>query len=143
MYTFNILEVLSKDSDISQRNLAKVCNISIGKVNYTINQLSQEGYIEIEKIGKRFHYHLTKKGKDFLIKELEDFQDRKVSIYHNESKTITQAVISRQEKREDFDSPAGFLDIHGTKLIERTVRILEEQGINKIVIVTGYQKGRS
>ncbi len=142
MYKFNILEILSKEPEISQRDIAKVCKISIGKVNYSVNELSQEGYIETEKVGKSFRYLLTEKGKNYLIKELEHFQDTKVSINHKENKTITQAVILAAGKREYFDRPAGLLEIHETTLIERTVRILEENGINKIVIVTGYRKER-
>jgi thiamine kinase-like enzyme/choline kinase len=75
------------------------------------------------------------------MKELEDYQEREESINHD-SKVITQAVILAAGERKHFEGPAGLLDINGTILLERTVNILEANGITKIVIVTGYQKER-
>lgn len=140
LYKFNVLEILSKKPEISQREISKVCNISIGKVNYIITQLSQEGYIEKRKNGKKFRYLITKKGNDYLIKELENFQERKVPMYQNKHKKVTQAIILAAGHRKFFDRSPGLLEIHDTTLLERTVRILEENGINKIVIVTGFEK---
>ncbi|MEH7225022.1 NTP transferase domain-containing protein [Bacillus sp. JJ1566] len=137
---FDILAEISRNPEITQRTLAKLCKISIGKVNYTINKLIEENFIETKKTGSTIHYFVSEKGKEYLIKELEKLQETKVSLYKNEYKPITQAVILAAGERKSFDRPIGLLDIHGTTLLERTVNILEENGIEKIVIVTGYLK---
>jgi predicted transcriptional regulator len=41
------LQILSKEPEVSHREIAIACDISIGKVNDTISQLSEEEYIEI------------------------------------------------------------------------------------------------
>lgn len=58
----------------------------------------------------------------------------------NTKSTIKQAVILAAGERQDFDRPATFLEIEETIIIERLIEILKNNGIDKIVIVTGYQK---
>lgn len=56
---------------------------------------------------------------------------------NNKSK-IRQAVILAAGERKDFDKPATFLEIEERTIIERLIRILKDNGINKIIIVVGY-----
>lgn len=52
---------------------------------------------------------------------------------------IRQAVILAAGERNDFDKPATFLEIEEETIIERIIRILKDNGINKIVIIVGYK----
>ncbi len=52
---------------------------------------------------------------------------------------IRQAVILAAGEREDFDKPATFLEIEGTTIIERLIRILKDKEINRIIIIVGYK----
>lgn len=52
---------------------------------------------------------------------------------------IKEAVILAAGNRKDFDRPVGFLEIEDFKVIERIIKILKQNGIEKIVIVTGYK----
>lgn len=52
---------------------------------------------------------------------------------------IKQAVILAAGERKDFDRPAGFLEIEDTIIINRLIRILQERGIERIIITAGYQ----
>ena len=61
--TFKILEEIDQDDSISQRNLAKQLNISLGLVNSFIKRLANKGYFKITTMPKnRFRYILTPKG---------------------------------------------------------------------------------
>lgn len=140
MFKFRILENISKNPDMSQKKLAEVCHLSIGKINYTINHLAEENLILIDKQGKRNSYTITDKGKDFLKNEWEQLNETKFMLHKNERKKVKQAVILAAGEKAEFDRPACLLPIKGTTLLERTISILEENGIEKIVIVTGYQK---
>ena len=140
MNTFRILEVLSKNAEISQRSLADECNLSIGKVNYTLNELAENNLISIEKTGNKHKYYITESGIDYLKEEVDNLHQTKVSLHRTETKTVKQAVILAAGEKAEFDLPACLLPIKDTTLLERNIRILEENGIEKIIIVTGYKK---
>ncbi|MFK9091558.1 phosphotransferase [Bacillus salipaludis] len=140
MYQFQLLEVLTKNANASQRSLAKLTNLSVGKVNYTLNQLAEVHMIVINKEGKTYRYEVTNKGKEFLKKELDQLQVTKVTLHSNERKVVKQAVILAAGEKAEFDQPACLMPIKDTTLLERTISILENNGIEKIIIVTGYKK---
>ena len=141
MNIFPILDALSKQPEISQKMLAKLCQISAGKVNYTLNQFAKDDFINIEKAGKNFHYTVTEKGREFLKKELDNMHETKMTLHNKEKKVIKQAVILAAGEKSDFERPAGLLEIDETTAIERNMNILEANGIEKFIIVTGYKKG--
>ena len=138
MNKFRILEVVSKNHDISQKSIAEMCEMSVGKVNYMINHLLDAGLLEVDKEKKKHHYVVTKEGMKFLIDELDSYQDTKVTI-HKEKKEVKNAVILAAGSKEELEKPACLIPIHETTLLERTVKILKKNGIENIVIVTGYK----
>ncbi|WHY77459.1 NTP transferase domain-containing protein [Neobacillus sp. WH10] len=140
MNRFQLLEVLMQDSEISQRSLAVKSNLSVGKVNYTLNQLADEKMIIIKKDGKAYHYEVTEKGREYLKDELDQLLETKIILHNNKRKVIKQAVILAAGAKTEFDKPACLLPIKDTTLLERTIGILENNGIEKIIIVTGYKK---
>jgi DNA-binding MarR family transcriptional regulator len=89
---FLILDAIDRYQPSSQRALANLCGMSLGKTNYAVKKLIQEGLIEISKAKKRSSkrrntYVLTAKGMEdkaqmttpFLkarMKEFEDFRSR-------------------------------------------------------------------
>ncbi len=55
----NILIKINKDSNISQRKLAKQLNLSLGKINYCLIALKNKGFIKINNFKnnkKKFDY---------------------------------------------------------------------------------------
>ncbi|CAH2713937.1 Thiamine kinase [Neobacillus rhizosphaerae] len=140
MYRFQMLDALTQNSKISQRSLAELCSLSVGKVNYMLNQLADEKMIVIKKSGKANHYEVTENGKEYLKNELDQLHGTKVIIHNNERKIVKQAVILAAGTKAEFDKPACLLPIKDTTLLERNIGILENNGIEKIIIVTGYKK---
>jgi EPS-associated MarR family transcriptional regulator len=89
---FKALRLLSSDNDLSQRDVSKHLNISLGKANYLLKALTKKGLIEIKEFMergkklKKIQYMLTKYGFEekarltyyFLqIKEKEYFELKK------------------------------------------------------------------
>lgn len=110
---------------ISQRKIAEYLGIALGSVNKYINSLLEEGYIEKECISyRKTRYTLTKIGKE-LIKE--------------EGSKIKTAVILAAGETPDFDRPVGFLQVGEEELVQRTVKLLLKNKIEKIIIVAGYK----
>ena len=91
---FKALRLLSSNNDLSQRDVSKNLNISLGKANYLLKALTQKGLIEVkefiekDKKLKKIQYILTINGLQekakltyyFLqIKEKEYFELKKES----------------------------------------------------------------
>ncbi|MDR6121570.1 thiamine kinase-like enzyme/choline kinase/predicted transcriptional regulator [Bacillus sp. SLBN-46] len=139
-HSFQLLEAINKNANLNQKKMAEICGISIGKVNYLIHDLTFGDYIYSEKKGRNISYFLTQKGIESLKNGIQAFHDKKVNIHQEPLTEIKQAVILAAGSRKDFNKPAGLMPIDDTTLLKRNVEILQENGINHIIIVTGYQK---
>ncbi len=71
---FNILRVLAMEEHVTQRDLSRRLDFSLGKTNYLIRILIQKGFIEIGNLASgdqklnKFRYILTKKGFEHKIR---------------------------------------------------------------------------
>lgn len=135
-----LLEQINQQPLISQRELSDKTGISIGKINYIINSLVEEGYLICEKQGRKSKYLLTRLGIDYLKNGIKEFQNKKVNIHHKTKKVISQAVILAAGQTKEFPMPVSFMPLGNSSLIYRHIELLKANGINKIVIVTGYKK---
>ena len=68
---FNILRKISRESNVSQRKMAKDLGYSLGKVNYCLEALKEKGLIKMSNFKKsksktNYLYYLT--PKNFLKK---------------------------------------------------------------------------
>lgn len=60
---FMILDLISKDSNITQRELAKKLGSSLSMINSYLDEYESKGYIRREYISSKIvYYHITKKG---------------------------------------------------------------------------------
>ena len=50
---FDVLRKISKKSSVNQRELASELEISLGKLNYVLNELKEKGLIKIRKQKRR------------------------------------------------------------------------------------------
>ncbi|MFX0548028.1 winged helix-turn-helix transcriptional regulator [Hathewaya histolytica] len=139
---FSVLENINKNGSMSQRDLSKKCGMSLGKVNYAINNLHSEGYIDIYKYNNKNRYKVTEKGLQYLEENIRDFNNKKIRLHNEEKRTIKNAVILAAGYKKDFLTPACLLKLNDDDktMLERNLRILKESGINNIIIVTGYNK---
>lgn len=134
-----VLEILNKDIGIIQKDIAGKLDISVGSVNAIIRKLALHGYIKIEKISKKPQYLLTEKGIDALENHIENSSSKKIVIFNKGIKKIKQAVILAAGERDEFEKPVGMLKLGSTTIIERIIDVLINYGIEKIIVVTGFE----
>ncbi len=107
---YNLLKILSQESDISQREMAKQMGISLGKVNYCLSQLAKSGLIKVirfksAKDKKSYSYILTPRGLTEKAKLTVSFLKRKVSEYEKIRHQIRELAREvRPEELEDLSS---------------------------------------
>jgi len=134
-----ILKALNDNFNINQRELAKRTNMSLGKINAVLKDFTMEGLIDRITNNRGTLYKVTEKGMKFLEENIASAKSTRLKIHEEEKKIVKQAVILAAGKAEEFGKPVGMLEIEDFKLIDRTLNILKENGITKIVIVTGYE----
>ena len=66
-YRYKILRLVEENPEISQRGLARLLGISLGKVNYCVQALIETGLIKADNFKNNQHkraymYYLTRKG---------------------------------------------------------------------------------
>ena len=100
-YRYKILKQLQQNPDISQRELAKRLNISLGKANFCVKALIEKGLVKADnfknstnKIG--YLYLLTPKGIEEKVSLTQRFLQRKLKEHEALEKEIEQL---RQEVR--------------------------------------------
>ena len=136
---FNILKEINKNPGINQRAVALKCDISLGKVNSTIEDLEFNQLISKEIQGRQHKYYITVKGLDLLEKELKTNQNVQLELHNNKNKEISTAVILAAGKNSNFNTPTAMLKVKEELIIERTINLLKYNGIEDIIIITGYK----
>lgn len=139
-HLLRILETINQNNRLNQKKIAQLTGLSIGKVNYLINDLMNQGLLYSEKNGRNISYFLSNSGIDFLKNGFGSYQEKKVNIHQQTYKEVHQAVILAAGTRKDFQHPAGLLTVDGTQLLKRNLEILRKKGMTKFIIVTGYEK---
>ncbi|QXM06685.1 winged helix-turn-helix transcriptional regulator [Crassaminicella indica] len=98
----NILEILSGDSNISQRDIAKKTNMSLGMVNTLIKKCVKKGLIKIENLNARsVRYILTPKGIEEKAKKTLEYVSksyRAILLINSYIKEVTQEQIKKRKK---------------------------------------------
>ncbi|MCD6257673.1 MarR family EPS-associated transcriptional regulator [Candidatus Aerophobetes bacterium] len=81
-----LLNIIYKNSELSQRELAKTVGISVGKTNYVIKALIEKGLVKTSRfLNSRnkwaYRYILTPKGIKEKARITRDFIKRKMAEY--------------------------------------------------------------
>ena len=91
---FQILRKVSKKPSSSQRELANELDISLGKINFILNELKKKGLIKINNFSKQKNkikyvkYILTEKGIAYRTKLTIEFMKLKMQEYNELKKEI-------------------------------------------------------
>lgn len=117
---FKLLYTLKKYGVLTQRDLSKLSQLSLGYVSKTLKIFMEKSLITEEG--------LTEKG----LKVLEKFRVRNA--------VIMAAGMSSRFVPISLEKPKGLLTVKNEVLIERQIEQLMAAGINEIVIVVGYKK---
>jgi EPS-associated MarR family transcriptional regulator len=101
---YRLLKVLSQDSNLSQRDMAKRMGISLGKVNYCLSELAKKGLIKVNRFKSAknkipYTYMLTPIGLEEKAKLTVTFLKRKLSEYEEIKRQIKELAGEVGEDR--------------------------------------------
>ncbi|WP_071131771.1 phosphotransferase [Enterococcus timonensis] len=139
---YDLLLMIHNQSEVTQRQLAEKAELSLGTTNALLSYLEDHDFIIVDKSKARhFQYYLTDSGENKLKELLQSFKATKLQLASKKAQ-VTQAVILAAGFAPDFSKPACLVPINeeGVTSLERTLRLLNDRGVNQITIVVGYQK---
>ena len=89
----NVLRKIKKEPNITQREMARDLNFSLGKLNYCLRALKLKGLVKIENFKKNpnklnYIYMLTPKGISEKTKLTINFMKRKMKEYDELKKEL-------------------------------------------------------
>ena len=116
---FDILETLATaEKQLSQRNLEKLTEYSLGTVNKTVKELIS--------LGLMTNGSITSNG----MNALEPYRVKRA--------IFIAAGFGSRLVPITFNTPKPLVRVHGIRIIDRLIDACLEAGINEIVIVRGY-----
>ena len=93
--SFEVLRKIHKNSEFSQREMAKQLGFSLGKLNYCLQALKDKGFVKIKNFQKQKNkvkyfqsYILTTKGISERTKLTLNFMKRKMREYDELKKEL-------------------------------------------------------
>jgi len=94
-YRCKILRIIERHPDISQRELARVLGISLGRANYCLQALIEKGWIKANNFKnsnnkKAYMYLLTRKGISEKARVTSRFLERKLTEHKALQREIEQ-----------------------------------------------------
>jgi len=106
---YHILKQIQDNPEITQRELARVAGVSLGKINYCLRALVDKGLIKAERFRKnphkgRYLYALTPKGLEEKSRVTSRFLRKKIEEYEALKEEIKQL---REESEGDPESELG------------------------------------
>tara|TARA_B100001113_G_C20908493_1_gene534549 strand:+ start:105 stop:404 length:300 start_codon:yes stop_codon:yes gene_type:complete len=92
---FNILRKIHKNPRVSQREMSKDLNLSLGKLNYCLKELKKKGLIKLKNFKNNpkkinYLYILTPEGLSEKTKVTIDFMKRKMQEFDELKKELDE-----------------------------------------------------
>jgi len=105
---YRLLKMLSKEPNVSQRDMAERMGISLGKMNYCVTELAAKGWIKIIRFKSArnkipYTYLLTPKGLEEKARMTLSFLKRKLAEYEEIKKQIRE--LHHEVEEEVLDDP--------------------------------------
>ncbi len=118
-----VLTQISRNSSISQRELARATGISLGLVNILLKKFLKVGYVKISRLNKKkLEYALTRQSFLALTRKTYQYATRTIRDYHRINEQLSElldnlisegyryiSVYGDGELREMIESLAGRL----------------------------------
>ena len=106
-YRYKILNLLEKDPELSQRDLAQALGVSLGKVNFCLKALIEKGLVKARNFRNNKHksaymYYLTPTGFEEKARVTVRFFQLKVAEYEALTREIERL---RNEVSTNADAP--------------------------------------
>ena len=108
---YRLLKILSQESNLSQREMAKKMGVSLGKVNYCLSELTKKGLIKVHRFKSAknkipYTYILTPRGLEEKAGLTIKYLKRKILEYEEIKRQIRELALEIEtEELTDITQP--------------------------------------
>lgn len=108
---YRLLKLLEASPELSQRELARIMGVSLGKANYCLRAFIERGWVKAKNFtysqNKRaYAYYLTPKGANekarvtarFLKHKMNEYQDLKIQIEQLKQEVVASGLVAEETK---------------------------------------------
>lgn len=124
---YQVLDAISKDSTVTQANLATSLEMAVGSVNWYIKRLISRGYLKASRMDRtRLQYNLTPEGMAALTKRATQYMILSLQVYRQlrESAKILISELHNDEIHQVFlNGKDEFMDIFRLSCIEAGIKV--------------------
>ena len=133
---YQLLDAISKDSTVTQANLATSLKMAVGSVNWYIKKLISRGYLKASRMDRtRLRYNLTPEGMSALTQRATQYAIDSLQVYRDlreSAKTIIADMQQRDINTVYLNGNNEFMDIFRLSCIESGIS-MDESAIEWIV----------
>jgi len=126
---YQLLDAISKDSLVTQANLATSLKMAVGSVNWYIKKLISRGYLKASRMDRtRLRYNLTSEGMSALTQRATQYAIDSLQVYRDlreSAKSVIGDMHRRGVNRVFLDGNNEFMDIFRLSCIEAGISIDE------------------
>jgi DNA-binding MarR family transcriptional regulator len=123
---YQLLDAISKDSTVTQANLASSLEMAVGSVNWYIKRLISRGYLKASRMDRtRLRYNLTPEGMAALTQRATQYAISSLQIYRDlreAAKTMIADLLARGIHSVFLQGNNEFMDIFRLSCIEAGIR---------------------
>ena len=123
-----ICRTILEQPDVTQRELARRLDVSLGTAHGLLKECVQQGLIQESGQGERKRWELLPAGR------------KRMDQYKVDGALIIAAGFGSRFVPLTFETPKGLLEVFGERMIERQIRQLHAAGVYDITIAVGYLK---
>lgn len=124
---YQVLDAISKDSTVTQANLANSLEMAVGSVNWYIKRLISRGYLKASRMDRtRLQYNLTPEGMAALTKRATQYMISSLQVYKELRESAKRLIIELQKQEINQVMLVGkdeFMDIFRLSCIEAGIKV--------------------
>ena len=133
---YQLLDAISKDSLVTQANLATSLKMAVGSVNWYIKKLINRGYLKASRMDRtRLRYNLTAEGMSALTQRATQYAIDSLQVYRDlreSAKSVIDDMNRRGISQVFLEGNNEFMDIFRLSCIEAGISI--DESANEWVI---------
>lgn len=120
-----VLDLVGRNSSISQRELARATGISLGLINILLKKFLNVGYVKVSRLNKKkLEYVLTPKGFLAVTRKTYQYATRTIQNYRQLQTQLTALLSELQQ------SGYRYFSIHGDGEIREMIEMILKNTFN-------------
>jgi len=137
-YDLELLQLIEKDPDVSQANLASELGVAIGTINWYLKRLVAKGYVKVKRAQrKKLKYIITPEGIALRTRLTMEYIRNSFTLYR-QTREKTLALIDdlkqKNIKAVRIHGDGDIAEVCRLTCVEQSISVVNQAGVPSIII---------